>query len=71
MALSWKDKRIKAINRLSQNKKWSCSDNNPLFEEVMNIYESPAKTREEYLIERKKKNEEVSIFNTIRNKLLV
>tara|TARA_R100001509_G_scaffold155888_2_gene118697 strand:- start:270 stop:479 length:210 start_codon:yes stop_codon:yes gene_type:complete len=69
--MSWKDKRINAINRLSRTKKWSCSDNNPLFEEVMDIYESPAKTREEYLLERKKKNEEVSIFNTIRNKLLV
>lgn len=69
--MSWKDKRIEAINRLSKMKKWSCSDNNPLFDEVMDIYESPAKTRDEYMLERRKKREEVSIFNTIRNKLFV
>lgn len=69
--MSWKDKRIEAINRLSKNKKWSCSDNNPLFDEVMDIYDSPATTRKEYILERKKKYEKVSIFNTIRNKLLV
>jgi len=69
--MSWKDKRIEAINRLSKSKKWSCSDNNPLFDEVMDIYESPAKTRDEYMAERRKKREEVSIFNTIRNKLFV
>ena len=69
--MSWKDKRIEAINRLSKMKKWSCSDNNPLFDEVMDIYESPAKTRDEYMAERRKKREEVSIFNTIRNKLFV
>ena len=69
--MDWKDKRIEAINRLSKMKKWSCSDNNPLFDEVMDIYESPAKTRDEYMLERRKKREEVSIFNTIRNKLFV
>jgi len=69
--MSWKDKRIEAINRLSKSKKWSCSDNNPLFDEVMDIYESSAKTRNEYITKRRKKREEVSIFNTIRNKLFV
>ena len=69
--MDWKDKRIEAINRLSKSKKWSCSDNNPLFDEVMDIYDSPATTRKEYILERKKKYEKVSIFNTIRNKLLV
>lgn len=69
--MDWKDKRIEAINRLSKSKKWSCSDNNPLFDEVMDIYETPAKTRKEYMQERRAKNEKVSIFNTIRNKLLV
>ena len=49
--ISWKDKRIEAINKLSKKKGWSSSDTNPYFEEVHAIYKSDAKT----LLEFKKK----------------
>jgi len=42
--ISWKDKRIEAINKLSKKKGWSSSDTNRYFEEVHAIYESDAKT---------------------------
>ena len=42
--ISWKDKRIEAINKLSKKKGWRSSDTNPYFEEVQAIYESDAKT---------------------------
>ena len=69
--MDWKDKRIEAINRLSKLKKWSFSDNNPLFKEVMDIYDSPATTRKEYMKERRSRFDKISVFGTIRNKLRV
>jgi translation initiation factor IF-2 len=42
--ISWKDKRIEAINKLSKKKGWNSSDTNPYFEEIHAIYESDAKT---------------------------
>ena len=35
--LSWKDKQIAAIDRLSSRKGWSFSDNNPYFDRVFNV----------------------------------
>jgi len=46
--MSWKDKRIEAINRLSKIKRWSTSPSNPYFEQVLRIYESTAKTLQEF-----------------------
>jgi len=46
--ISWKDKRIEAINKLSKKKGWSSSDTNPYFEEVHAIYESDAKNLFEF-----------------------
>jgi hypothetical protein len=45
---SWKDKRIAAINRLSKIKGWSCSDNNPYFDLVQNIYKTKAKSLKQF-----------------------
>ena len=49
---SWKDKRIAAINRLSKMKGWSCSDNNPYFDLVQNIYKTKAKSLKQFKEER-------------------
>ena len=46
--ISWKDKRIAAINKLSKKKGWSASDTNPYFDEINAIYESDAKTLSEF-----------------------
>jgi len=35
--LSWKDRRIAAINRLSKKNRWPANDNNPYFEQVWNV----------------------------------
>lgn len=46
--MSWKDKRIKAINRLSRIKGWNTSPSNPYFEQVLRIYESTANNLKEF-----------------------
>jgi translation initiation factor IF-2 len=46
--ISWKDKRIEAINKLSKKKGWSSSDTNPYLEEIHAIYESDARTLLEF-----------------------
>ena len=47
--VSWKSKRIKAIDRLTKKKGWDYSDNNPYFEEVWkNLPKSNAKSLSEY-----------------------
>ena len=67
---NWKEKRIGAINRLSRIKRWSCSPDNPYFDEVQDIYKSENTSLKGYKLERKK-HEEVNTFNVIRNKLCV
>ena len=46
--MSWKDKPIEAINRLSKKKGWSSSPSNPYFEQVLRIYESQAMNLKEF-----------------------
>lgn len=46
--ISWKDKRITAINKLSKKKGWISSDTNPYFEQIYAIYESDAKSLFEF-----------------------
>ena len=54
--VSWKDKRIDAINRLSKIKGWGASPNNPYFEQVYRIYASKATNLQEFKHEEKKLN---------------
>lgn len=69
----WASRRIEAINYISKKRGWSCSDNNPFFDEWIAILNSKAKTKQEYKLERRKnaKNILVNTFNAIRNKLCV
>lgn len=69
----WASRRIEAINYISKKRGWSCSDNNPFFDEWIAILNSKAKTKQEYKLERSKnaKNILVNTFNAIRNKLCV
>lgn len=53
--LSWKDKQIAAINRLSKAKGWSFGDSNPYFERVFNvIHNDKIKTKKQMKEECKK-----------------
>ena len=53
--LSWQDKQIAAINRLSKAKGWSFGDNNPYFERVWNvIHNKNIKTKKQMKEECKK-----------------
>lgn len=54
--MTWKDKRIHAINRLSRMKRWSTSPSNPYFEQVYRLYDSKAKNLKEFKDEEKKLN---------------
>jgi hypothetical protein len=53
---SWKDRRIAAINRLSNYKGWPCSDNNPYFAQYDAICNSNAKSLLEFKQQWKEKN---------------
>ena len=53
-SLSWKDKRVAAINRLSDSKGWTCSENNPYFEEYTMIMDENIKTKKQLKEELKK-----------------
>ena len=46
--VSWKDKRIHAINRISKHKGWKTNDSNPYFEEYDLVLHTSAKTKKEY-----------------------
>ena len=46
--MSWKDKRIKAINRLSKIKGWNTSSSNKYFDEVQEIYKTSANSLKEF-----------------------
>jgi hypothetical protein len=46
--MSWQDKRINAINRISKRKGWKTNDSNPYFEEYDLVLHTPAKTKKEY-----------------------
>ena len=53
--MSWQDRQITAINRLSKYKGWSFGDNNPYFERVWNvIYNKKIKTKKQMKEECKK-----------------
>jgi hypothetical protein len=53
--LSWKDKQIAAINRLSKAKGWAFGDSNPYFERVWNvIHNDKIKTKKQMKEECKK-----------------
>lgn len=69
----WASRRIEAINYISKKRGWSCSDNNPYFDEWIAILNTKAKTKKEYKLERSKnaKNILVNTFNAIRDKLCV
>jgi hypothetical protein len=53
---SWKDRRIAAINRLSNHKGWPCSDNNRYFEQYNAILNSDATSLLEFKKQWKEKN---------------
>jgi hypothetical protein len=53
---SWKDKRIAAINRLSNHKGLECNDNNPYFEQYNAICNSNAKSLLKFKQQWKEKN---------------
>ena len=53
-SLSWKDKRVAAINKLSDKKGWTCSENNPYFEEYTLIMDDNIKTKKQLKEELKK-----------------
>ena len=65
---TWKDKRISAMNKLI--KKNNSSTINYL-EEYDSGCSSKAKNKTEYILERKKRYEEINSYNVIRNKLCV
>ena len=65
---TWKDKRISAMNKLI--KKNNSSTINYL-DEYDSVCLSKAKTKTEYILERKKRYEEINSYNVIRNKLCV
>ncbi len=69
----WASRRIEAINYISKKKGWSCSDNNPYFDEWIAILNSKAKTKQEYKLERSKNAKKILVntFNAIRDKLCV
>ena len=46
--MSWKDKRIEAINRLSKIKKWNTSSSNKYFDEVQELYKTKARSLKEF-----------------------
>ena len=73
--ISWKKKRIQAIDRLSKKKGWTYGDGNPYFQEVWtHLPKSNAKSLSEYKKEiklEKEKNEKINIFNVINSRLLV
>ena len=46
--MSWKDKRIEAINRLSKIKKWNTSPSNKYFDEVQELYKTKARSLKEF-----------------------
>ena len=68
MVDSWKDKRIKALNRIIENTQLDTLD---FLEEYDSICSSKAKNKMEYKLERKGQHEKVDTFNVIRNKLCV
>ena len=70
MTKDWKDKRIGAINRIVERKNLTCSPASPYFAEVIDIYNSNAKSLKDFKLERKKKHEaDKNIFDAIFNKL--
>ena len=46
--MDWKDKRIKAINKLSKIKGWKTSTSNKYFDEVQEIYKTSANSLKEF-----------------------
>lgn len=65
----WKDKRIEAINKIVERKNLTCSPDSPYFDEVIDIYNSDAKSLKDFKLERKKKDEKNNLLNAIFNKL--
>ena len=52
--ISWRDKRVAAINRWSKQRGINCSDMNPYFDEYNAILDSKASSKKEYKLERRK-----------------
>lgn len=69
-AMAWKNRRIAAINRVSKRRGWKTSDTNPFFEEYIFICNSRSSNKKEYKKERSE-YATTSIYNTVRNRLLV
>lgn len=63
--MSWKDKRIEAINKLSKKRGWSFSDTNPYFEEIQDIYLSNLKSLPDFKKELLKKINQKKVYNAI------
>jgi len=51
--MSWKDKRIKAINYIIKKNKMLADDGNPYYSEWRNIIKSKAESKKEYKKEKK------------------
>ena len=53
--MSWKDKQIAAINRLSKSKRWPAGPDNPYFERIYEcLYKDEIKTKAQMKEELKK-----------------
>ena len=52
--ISWQDKRVAAINRLSKKRGVPCSDMSPYFDEYNAILDSEASSKKEYKLDRRK-----------------
>lgn len=63
--MSWKDKRIEAINKLSKKRGWNFSDTNPYFEEMQDIYLSNLKSLPDFKKELLKKINQKKVYNAI------
>lgn len=71
--MDWKKLRYKAIEKLTKKNKWKCDDSHPYFDEWVDLIpNSKAKTKHEYLEERKKNEKDIMArANATRNKLRI
>jgi len=66
---NWVDKRIDAINKITKKRGWKSNDENPFFDEYINLLGTEAKTKREYKEERRK-NAIVDRFESVIRKCL-
>lgn len=67
----FRERRYKAIDRLSRKRGWPFSDNNPMFEDVFTLLPKTKATNSREYKKERKQYEEMVLYNAIRNKLHV